>query len=81
MNTQDRSWILTLYRAGSVSTVRIERVKHCWTDDDGRILVIAQYDSGVSGSHHYLIWRTARLDWWRMERSDPNSGNAPIAHA
>jgi hypothetical protein len=65
----DATWIVELYRTGSLSTVLYDRVKHAWLDDCGRVLVIAQYINGTSGPHRYAVWRTERLDWYRMVRS------------
>lgn len=65
----DRTWIVELYRVGSLSTIRYERVKHAWWDDAGRILVIAQYIDGASGPHRYVAWPRERVDWYRMERA------------
>lgn len=71
MDKPDRTWIVELYRDGSLSTILLERVKHVWTEDSGRLLIVAQYDIGHSGSHHYSVWRTAKLTWWRMKRTLP----------
>lgn len=69
----DRSWIVVLYRAGSLSTIRIERVKHCWLDANNTVLRIAQYDEGCDGTHHYITYPVAMLDSWREERTDPDA--------
>lgn len=66
----DRTWIVEVYRVGSLSTIRYERVKHAWWDDCGRIFVVAQYVEGTEGPHRYMVWPREKIDWYRMERSE-----------
>lgn len=70
----DRSWIVEIYRVGSLTTIRLERVKHAWLDALATVLTVAQYDDGVAGSHHYLVYPMTLVDWYRLSRTCPSAG-------